>query len=525
MSRLVGIIKAVAARLRALFESEVFIVGVLVALAAATRLYKLGDESFWLDEATTFHRSKLPLPELVADATKAYHNPFYFIVIHYWMKLGDSEAMLRLPSAIFGILQVPVVYALGRIVGGRYVGFAAGLVLCLNQRSVHYSQEARMYSLYCLSASVAMAALLWLVMHPTDAALRPWRPRGASEASRPTASLAARRAWVAFVVGAIIALYCHATAVLFVVACSVVALLFLLVRSGERRGFFVNWVLANVIVLLAFGPWIPSLFGQTDAMVEKGFWLADPTSGGVLSSLRSTFLFGNRSDPLAILVCVFALAGSFALRRSPLALASLWLLSALGPGLLLLASVRQPVFLPRLFLWSVAPFSVLVGAGLVALRELTLKRTRVIAVLGPLACLTWFAITAGHWLNRAYYAPRIKPDWYEAIKLISGRLKEGERVIAIARRERRLLGYYFERQSRPIPAFEYHEVVGSSDEKVDALIGDARAVWTIQGRRWDTAEKVRAKIAARGRRGVHRQFGGDVMVERYSIRSEKKRSK
>jgi hypothetical protein len=304
----------------------------------------------------------------------------------------------------------------------------------------------------------------------------------------------------------------RAEAVLFVVSCSVVAVLFLIVRKQERWGFFVNWVIANVVVLIVFGPWIPSLFGQTDAIVEKGFWLADPTSDSVLSSLRSTFGFGKSLAPF---VLASALLGSFALRRSPLLLASLWLLALLGPGLLLLASLQQPVFLPRLFLWSVAPFSVLVGAGLVALRYVALK----------LALLTAFAVFAAHSLNRAYYENDTKPNWYGAIKLISGRLKEGERVIAIARRERRLLYYYFERKSRPVPAFDYVEVVGSTDDKVDELIGDARAVWTIQGRRWETADKVRAKIAARGRRGVHRQFGGDVIVERYSLRSEKKSDK
>jgi hypothetical protein len=138
-------------------------------------------------------------------------------------------------------------------------------------------------------------------------------------------------------------------------------------------------------------------------------------------------------------------------------------------------------------------------------------------------CLA-FTVLGGYWLYRGYYAYRVKPDWYEAINLVAERLKPGERVIAIARRERRLLGYYFERKSRPIPAFDYREVTGSSDEKVDALVGNARAVWTIQGRRWDTADKVRAKLLARGRRGVQRHFGGDVSVERYTIRSEKKRS-
>ena len=512
-SRLAQRARSIYAPVRPFFESEYVAIAVLLVIAAFTRLYKLGDESFWLDEATTFERSRLPLPELVADAEKAYHNPTYFVLIHYWMKLGDSEAMLRLPSALFGILQVPVVYVLGRIVGGRFTAFAAALVLCLNQRSVHYGQEARMYALYCLGASVAMAALVWFAKHPDDAA-RPWRTSKKSESGAASASPNARRAWIAFVVGAIVALYCHATAVMFVTACSVVALVFLAVRRAERRGFFVNWVLANVIVLVAFGPWLPRLLGQTNKLMGSDFWLADPTTDSVFASLRSTFLFGDRSLVLTIFLGVFALVGTFALRKSPLVLAALWLLTILGPGLLLVASLRQSVFMPRLFLWSVAPFSVLVGAGIVATRRVALN----------LLFLTTFATLAGYWLNRAYYKPRTKPDWYEAINMVSQRLKSKERVIAIGRRERRLLRYYFERESGPIPAFEYQEVSGERDD-VDELVGDARAVWTIQGRRWSAAERIRAELAKRGRRGVSRHFGGNVAVERYTIRSEKKREK
>jgi hypothetical protein len=477
----------------------------LLLLASAIRLRQLGAESLWLDEATTYHRSRLPFLELVADAKDSHHNPGYFLLIGAWLRLGDSELMLRLPSALFGIAKVFVVYVMGRIVAGRWVGLGAGLVIALNPGAVQYDQEARMYALYALGASLGIAGLVWLVHHPQAAALRLWRLR-ADAAERGFSPNGVQLAWAAFTLGSVVTLYCHATAVLYLAACSLVALVFLAFRAPERRSFLLNWVIANLAALVAFGPWLPLLLQQTAVVGEEGFWVRYPSMVTVLKALKTVYLFGP-SNWTAILIAALAAAGTFELRKKPLVLTALWLLTLLGPALLLLASLYQPIFMARQFLWAAAPFSVLVGAGLVAVKPLFAR---------PIAPLAFVALGA-FLLEREYYAPVIKPRWREAILLIGANLGRKDVVLATGRRERRLFEYYFHRRDDSLPAFPYRELGRGWSKTLGAMIAEAPAVWSVHSGRSSSLEKVREALRARGKWDFKRSYGRTLTVDRFAI--------
>jgi hypothetical protein len=493
-------------RLRKLVTHPRAPIALVVLLAVVTRFYQLGAESFWLDEAITFHRSKLPIRELIADASRTFHNPAYFMAMHYWMKLGDDELMLRVPSACLGVFTVLFAHGIGRLVAGNWAGFAAALVLCLNPKAVEYDQEARMYAPYSLGAAAAIYGIVWLFSHPADAAVPVWRlvkDRAARAAHTPLV-----RAWSAIVVGEIVALYCHATAVLFFVACSIVALLFVAFRP-ERKGFAFNWIVVNAVVLLVFLPWLPSLFSQSQDIVSRGFWITEPTFGRAVHTVREVVLFGGWRFPwLSWIVLAWALLGCFALRKKPLTLAVLLSFTLLGPGLLLLASLRQPIFMSRLFLWTTIPAAVVVGAGLTLW-----KRPAVRA-----ACLLAFFGVGAFSLYRGYYVASTKPRWHEAVELLSNVAAPNVKILAIARREQRLLQYYLERRTDPVPAFEYEALNDTSDAALDRAIAGADTVFTVQGHSAPMATEIRAKLEARGgRRDQHKGFGIGVAIESYDM--------
>jgi 4-amino-4-deoxy-L-arabinose transferase-like glycosyltransferase len=483
----------------------------VLVLAVATRFFRLGAESLWLDEAITFHRSAAPFADLVADAKASYHNPAYFLLVKGWMTFGDSEAMLRFPSACLGVLKVLAVYALGRIVGGRWVAFGAALVIIVNPSAVAFDQEARMYALYVFGASIAMCGVLFLVGHPEQAAIKLWRsshdPR-----TQGTSPRAARMAWLAFVAGAVVSLYSHGTATLFLVACSCVALLFIAVRPLERRTFFSNWVIANLIVLAAFSPWLIQLFEQATVVGQK-FWLPMPSNEAIIKAVRRVYLWGD-VPWLWVLILALATAGSFALRKSPLSVLSLWMFALLGPVLLLVASLRQPIFMQRVFLWSAVPFAVLAGAGLVALKAEWKK---------ALALGTFLAL-GGVVLEKTYYSVYgKKPRWRDALTFVSRHHDPKEKVFAISRRENRLLEYYFGRRSQPLDRFPYHEVRSDWSPAQDRLVAGVPGVWTIRARALETAASVTRTLEARGRRELSKKFGRSLLVEYFSLGGESRK--
>ncbi len=107
---------------------------------------------------------------------------------------GLSEWALRFPSVFFGVLMIPLAYALGRRLFGRVAGNLAALLAALHPLWLYYSQEARMYTLLTALGMLAGYALLRVLA------------AGYSQNGYPKRRLAW---WTALVVTAIALLYTH----------------------------------------------------------------------------------------------------------------------------------------------------------------------------------------------------------------------------------------------------------------------------------------------------------------------------
>jgi mannosyltransferase len=144
----------------------------LLVLAAALRFSTLGLQSFWYDEAFTpvhvLHRS---LSATLRAMVHTENSPplWYLIAWADARVLGTGEVALRLPSALAGVATVPVAWAIGRELAGRRAAIVAAALVAANPLFVWYSQEARAYALFVLTAAVAMLCFLRAEREPTPA--------------------------------------------------------------------------------------------------------------------------------------------------------------------------------------------------------------------------------------------------------------------------------------------------------------------------------------------------------------------
>lgn len=120
--------------------------------AAFLRLYHLGTEPLWLDEAITWQFAAGPISAMFADC----HSPLYYLITGAVLSVaGVSEFTLRLPAAIFGILTVPLVYLLARAADrSEPVALLAAAIFALSSWAIWSSQEARMYSMVTFTAAL-----------------------------------------------------------------------------------------------------------------------------------------------------------------------------------------------------------------------------------------------------------------------------------------------------------------------------------------------------------------------------------
>jgi len=141
----------------------------LTLLAAVLRLSTLGLQSFWYDEAYTPLHVLHPSLSSTLSAVSHTENspPLWYLVAWVFDRLfGDGAVSLRMPSALAGIALVPVAWGIGGELAGRRAAVATAALVSVSPLFVWYSQEARVYELYALTAAVAMLCFLRALARP-----------------------------------------------------------------------------------------------------------------------------------------------------------------------------------------------------------------------------------------------------------------------------------------------------------------------------------------------------------------------
>jgi mannosyltransferase len=141
----------------------------LTLLAALLRLSTLDLQSLWYDEAYTpvhvFHAS-------LGATWRAYvHSentpPLWYALQWPLVRLfGTGAVALRLLSALAGIAVVPVAWGIGAQLAGRRAAVVAAALVATSPLLVWYSQEARAYGLFVLTASLAFLCFLRALDEP-----------------------------------------------------------------------------------------------------------------------------------------------------------------------------------------------------------------------------------------------------------------------------------------------------------------------------------------------------------------------
>lgn len=145
---------------------------VLVGIGAGLRIFNLGYNSLWLDEASTYGIAVKSFWDIWGVTTGGEFNPPLFHWIeHFMLMLGNSEYILRFAPAIFGILAIPLVYFAGKEFMDRNTGIIAAAFMAFSPFAINYSQEARAYTMVLFFTLLAF--IFWL-RASKDGNIRDW---------------------------------------------------------------------------------------------------------------------------------------------------------------------------------------------------------------------------------------------------------------------------------------------------------------------------------------------------------------
>lgn len=134
-------------------RSGAWLLGTLL-LAAALRLFALGREGLWCDEAYTALMARLPLGEMIAKLLRTDDAPPFFYLLEKLSTsiAGDSEATLRAVSALAGILVVAIFLWRAHRRRSRAEAWS-GLFVAVATFGIFHARQARSYGLLILLAT------------------------------------------------------------------------------------------------------------------------------------------------------------------------------------------------------------------------------------------------------------------------------------------------------------------------------------------------------------------------------------
>ena len=463
-------------------RSERRVLVALIVLAAALRFFRLGAQSLWVDEILTLivatPKPGFPLGQLLLHNI---HGPLHTFVVAMMRQAGEGDGWLRLPSAVAGVLAVPLLYLWVRPRLGSRVALWSAALLAVNPLHLHYSQELRNYA-FAVCFVLASCVLL-------DRLCERWSAGRAA----------------AFALSVAAAVLCNFSACFAFIVQAVV----FVTSSASRGRALARWALVTALVVLVTSPWIYRVttyvdFGKLATPVEPGAiapeerlrgdttfrwesvpytffaysvgFALGPTLSEMHGDLHATMAQHRAAIAwTALLFGSLGIAGLVAVCRPPHG--SAWrgselLLYILVPlfATLLLNWQNAKAFNVRYVLIGLPMYLALVAAGVHRLR----REPRVLAMIFVLT-------TTGIALFNYYTDPaRQKEDVRDATRAVESAVKPGECIFAPTVWQ--IVAHY---QTTATPLhYVYREPAGTMERQLQDLYSSCPSFWYLRARPW-----------------------------------------
>ncbi|MBD2345113.1 glycosyltransferase family 39 protein [Anabaena subtropica] len=503
-------------RFQSAINSPYIAVIAITMLGAILRFHNLGKEPLWVDEAATWRFAQMPLSQLWGeDAIRETNPPLYYTLQHFWLIFGQSEIALRSFSAIISTITIPLLYGVGRILGGHWLGLIASALLATSTINIQYSQEVRAYGLMGTAATLSILGLAYLFTHPFQAKIIIGKGLIYSFQSHnfinsdKSQQLVADLSWIAYIIGVSIDLYCHNTAVLLLIIANIIACVWWLTTGKFNRIFFVNWILANCIPLLLWSWWIPKILKQA-LVTLSSFWISTPTLGTFFRTLTELY----SSEYYLLIIVALASLGIWYWRHQPI---KIILTLALSIGTLFLAfliSLWKPIFITRIFIWTTIPSFLIIAAGVLKLRKKSL-------ISVALAIL----LTMQIYFTGSYYKQYKKEAWNQVATYVISLAKPDDMVLLFPSTIDAAFQYYFQpslpitqyglrRWKFNIPRLPHTRITEITSNKLNHIIQEFnRVLVVIRNRKFEDPQNILiAEISQNMALVNHRYFSQKIEV-------------
>ncbi|MDD2890083.1 MAG: glycosyltransferase family 39 protein [bacterium] len=360
----------------------------IVLLGSFLRLYQLGTESIWLDEAVGIQNICSSFTGMIGNVfSHDTSPPLYFICLWSWVKMfGTSEIAVRSLSAILGILSILLMYKLGGLLFSKKEALIGTFIFAISKPPIWVSQEARMYPLFMFL--VLASSILFIKFCSTN--------------SKKTLFL------LTFV--NILIAYTHIYGLFFILFEGIYILI------AERKKLK-DFIISGIIVIICYIPWAIALKSQIAR--GEGGWIGQ--LGGVFGIY---YIIWKLSSDYKLLVLAFGILAMFGVikglkecNRSNVLFLVLWILTPIVIAYILSYIIR-PFLDPRYVFFVVPAYYLLVARGILWVKNKIIQVLSLLVVTG----------ISGYILF-SYYTTVQKEQWRESVKFVETNKLKADAIV------------------------------------------------------------------------------------------------
>lgn len=459
----------------------------IILLAFVLRVWHLDFQSLWRDETDAIRFARAPLQEVLGNLTRAgWNGPLYFILLRGWLALtGDGEFAARYSSLIFGVLAVPLTWAVGRRLAGRAVAVAGAALVALSPYLIWYSQELKMYAL------VLALGLLSTYLYKRALDEGGWRW------------------WLSHVITASLMMYVHILGVLLLLPQA----LWFLVGWRRYRGRWRGWLLDMAALTL---PYLPLALWQVPTL------LSDFETGHPFYPLKEMveilFVAFSRGvarpwNPVSMALFILLLLAGLTLRqpnnRRGVLPTALWL--AVPVLAVYAVSLGMPIFTDRYLIYVAPAYALILGRGLVGLG----RQWRWAQILAAVMLVIFLA--QGWWTQTVH---PIKSDFRSAARLVAAQHQPGDLIIFQIPYGRYTFEYYYRRPFESVEGlYTNHDMSpAEANRQMQTQTAHRATVWLVgtEMEMWDRRHLVLEWLQTHGHQTLEQGFAR-VTVWRFEM--------
>ncbi len=401
----------------------------LLLLAFALRLYRLGTQSLWYDEGVSVYLAAQPLPEITAHTARDIHPPLYYYLLHGAVELwGTTEFAAAFHSLFWGMLLIALSYRVARYLYNIPIALNSTLLLAISPFNIWYSQEVRMYTLGAFWGLVTLYSLLHLL-------------RGD-----------ARRRYVwSYICAAALGMY---TLYYFAFLLIFEALVMLAWWLAKQRTLSTatRYIAIHLAIVALYAPWLPIAYRQATTPPVPP-WRGFTPLLNVLSQSWSALAFGQAVESrvvwgASLLVGIIYACGLIYTSKQrdykearfvPLVLCGYTFVPL---ALIYLLSLLIPLFHPRYLFTYSPPFYILLAAGLAQLYLWIKPRLARFVLLFTIGAI--IVSVSAYSLYNFHFNARYTPDDHRAAThYLADRWRPGDAVLLNAGYIYTIFTYYY----------------------------------------------------------------------------------